>query len=1176
MALSKELQDLVNSVGTTKPAEQQLNDVFSKYGQYTSGFSKPYTGYSTPVQKTKPEGGLGNFVRALGSQVAEGSLSGAKKIGSFILHTPQYMLDGVKPFLNSTAKVVTGNLTADIKNIESQRFQLDQNLERVVASYKSGKMSKANYNLALKQYGEDNARLSKGAKEIEDQLHKESSQIGISAANTAASILTVGRLKLGANVSSSVLRKTATMSASTKVKNQALRKIFVKNATELEKAVATIPAVRDLVYRNINYIGNREAQKLAGETVTQYIGREGKALAIGLLLKRPILYETNITGAKETLDKILEGDYDSAVKQAAWLSSQMLSGGPLGAVGRGAGWLRGHTRSLSYGDGSFIDEVSKQIGNKNANQIAQYLQKLKTSDPKAFQEAEKVLRIVQEANLQMADNQALGAANRVLQHWDEYGIQLSEVTPDKVVKLLKNWADANELKNILIQAGKFPGIKSTEAGRYVVVRWDKDARKALADKLSEAGNNYNKVVEAYQSWALAPGNAAAQNKILTDKIEKLINKAFEKNAPRNAVSDLIKQIRGLSAASIMTDIPEQYRKKFVALGFAIARPSTKGAKNAKITPAVNYEDTRKLITALENGDKEIFDVANAPQPQLNFFARALEKLGISPTETNDAANRTLSQQVVADLNAVDQARGLGFSMTPGKDTANAGRVILSKLKNFVEEMQPSGVGNLAVANRAVGPAVTDIRQLTANEVKQALGVTIEEARDIQRAIVSAYSKVPMEYRGAGPKLVDNLFKINPSGYLSYRSYSRIQSALRYTYNPFFRVQEGFETFALSRAQARSVLWLKPKAELDKGVRVLDESGIFKTGMSGESAQDLIIGRITSNLTQGQKRNLAGLGMAMAKSRNMSLEEMVKKYPDEIGDALRVVVQYPNKGVLNSSLARTLNVAFFPMRYNLKVTKLAAEILSREAPSTQLAVINSLFNMRDWLKSDEGIMWQSEHSEAIKVFNWLTPINSIEYGLSRLTRQPNSIGELGSLGGLPLGFITQMLDSQGIIKLNNPYVDPKSGDVLPKYIPETTKARAATALGDLLNSMFTYPGRTLGLPGKNASINKFVRTFIATNGADFEQKIRTEDLTPLQKNWVRVLKGDTSEEAIDALYMSPADGQFNWYTLPPLNLPFKVPEEAAAQVRAEVAKKTSDTKKPSAKKKKPVALPISTR
>lgn len=1123
------------------------------------------TATKTVAPKPSVAGRIGSIASGGAKLVGEG----LENLGRYTVNTPGYILNSTKSFLNPVARVVTGNLNQDINAIDKQRVQLDEQLDRFTQDYKSGKMSKANYTAALRQYGEGNRQLNKGATELETGVAKESQDFVRAAAETAALVLSGGRLQLSKPaLSKTVLRSTSTAATNTATKNQVLKVILEQNGTKLEKAVTKIPAVRDLVYRNMLYLGKRESQRAAGESVAQYVGREGKELAIGMLLKRPILYQTNLDGAQEVYNKMIEGDLGDAATQSAWLGTQMLSGGPLGAASRGFGWLKGHSTKLAYGEGSFIDELSKGIGGQNSNQIAEYLGHLKkTGQDDELKWAERIFRRLGAVNMHMAGGDPAKAANYALQHWESYGIPLQGVTPKRAAQLFDNWEKADDLKNAFIKSGKFKDVNPEEAGKYVVVRWDNEAKRGLADKIEEVGDNSQQVNTVIQEWKLSPGNAAGQNDILMGKIEDIFNATMKEGG--GGAKQLAKEIKELSAASIMTkDIPAALRKELSKLGFTVARPSKTAKRFGKTTPAIDYEDTPRLVTAVQNGDTEIFDIATATQPQLNFLARGLEKLGISPNETNAAANRVLSQNVVGKLDELGGATKLGFSHTEGADTITGGQVILSKLQRFIESMQPNTVGSLLVANRAVGPAVSDIRQLTNAEIRQALKVDRETAKAVQKAIVDGYAKVPMDYRGLGPKVVDKLYQINPL----YKGYSRIQSAMRYTYNPFFRVQESVETALLSRAQARAPLWIKTKAELDEGAKILDNSGIFTTGQSGEAAQDLVLGRITANLTQGQKRNLAGLGYAMAKSRGISLEEMVQKYPDEVGDALRIIVQYPNKGVLNSSLARTLNVAFFPMRYNLKVTKLAAEILSREAPSVQLAVINSLFNMRDWLKSDEGIAWQSEHSEAIQTLKWLTPVGSIIYGLERLTRSPDSFGELGSLGGLPLGVITQMLDSQGIISLNTPYVDPKTGDVFPKYIPENTKARAATAVADLLNSMFTYPGRTLGLPGKNEMLNKTVRTFIATNGSDFEKRIRTEDLTPLQENWIRVLKGDTSEEAIDALYNSAAEGQFNWYTLPPLALPIEPPERKVPNVerRTNLPSKASQKK---AKKEKPTALPL---
>lgn len=1114
----------------------------------------------TPIATKVENAPKENFAANVAKQAGNLTSKVLYETGKFVVNTPRYVYEGVKTPLTKVANAVTGEYDRELDSINRHRDQLDSSVELASRQYKSGKMSKENYSRVLRETSQAYQELSNRSKAIEDENNKALHDVPLEFANLAATVLTAGRLQVAKGAAASVVRGATTAAVPTATRNKVFQTLVQQEASKIEKAIIKVPAVKDLVYRNMAYFGKRDAQQLAGETASQWLGRNSKEVAINFLLKRPIVYEMNIKGGQEVYDKIIEGDYGNAAKQSAWMATQMLSGGPLGAATRGFSWLRKSSGKAAYGESAFIDELGKASGTREARQYVDYLSDLKKTDPEKFKEAEKVLRIVAAANLHMTDGDARAAAARVLDHWDQYGIDLTTVSPEKAVGLLKNWADSHQLLTAGIKAGVVPE-------GAVVARWDVAARKALASNLEAAGDDFQALTDIYRSWALAPGNAAAQNSILTERIEQVINDAFR--AGGGGAKKVAEEIRNMNAASIIPgSIPKELKNALSKMGFVVAVPSKVAGKT---TPNVDYNDTKKLITAVQHGDSEIFDIATEPQPTLNFFARALERLGVSPTESNATANRVLSQQVVADLTEVSKKLGLGIDNGPNSDSIAAGQVILSKLQRGIESMQPSRFGNIFVGNRAVGSAAHDIRQLRIGEIERFTGFNKEQSKAIYNAIVDAYTKVPMEYRGLGNKIVDNLYKIPGN-----KHYSRIQGALRYTYNPFFKAQERTETFLLSRAQARTGLWAvngMTRQDLTDGAKLLDESGIFKTGLSGEAAQDLILGRITANITQAQKRDLAGLATVMARQRNMSLQEMLQRHPQDVEDALRVVVQYPNKGVLNSSLARTMNIAFFPSRYNAKVTLLAAQILAKEPPTVQLAVLNSLFNMRDWLKSEEGIQWQSDNAEVLGVLNWLTPVGSIKYGLETLTHKPDSIGELGSLGGLPLGVITQMLDSQGIITLNTPYFDKKTGDVLPRYIPESTKARAATAVGDLVNSMFTYPGRTLGLPGKNQQIKKAIDIFIDTNGKDFEKRVDTQRLTPLQQRWIDVIKSNgEDEEAIDALYNAPAEGQFDWYTIPTLDIPVKTPYEGSPAVarRTNLPTKASQKK---GKREKNYALPI---
>ncbi|TAK94384.1 hypothetical protein EPO05_06420 [Patescibacteria group bacterium] len=1117
------------------------NDLAARYAQQVGGIktgnSGATGGFATAAVSGKPIPAKTEFVAPkapslpgivqkgvdVTKQIANATGTVAQAVGRFAVNTPKYVANDMKPFATGIARTLPGGQN-DIKQQQAYQRALDASLLQVQKSYKAGKMSKENYQKALQGLSQSYADVSKETAQLLASTDR--GNVLTSAAMTAGDILSAGRL-------------SGTKVASNSLVGQA--------ANGVGKFIDKVPAGKALLERNAAAVVARDAQKLAGETAQQWLARAGKDIGVGLLIKRPIFYQQNIEGGEKVYKEIMNGNYPEALKTSAWLGTQMLRGGPVGAFFSGAAKLKTGLATASYGKHSFIDEISKQIGNKNPSQIARFLTTIQKKSPKEFEEANKVFKILQETNLQTTNDDVNRAVDNVLTHYTQHNIPLENLTPSQIYKDFSNWAKADELAQKTLRSGLVKDVRPEEAQKYVVVRWDTPTKNAVADTLEKAGEGAQAQLDAINEIADRPGVGWGNNEILRNKIYSIIG-------GQGTAKEKADAIRNISTASmILSDVPKTVSKELADLGYSIAAP----AGYRRVAPVEG--DLRNLVTGAIKGDKDVFDVTQAPDPTLSGIAGALDKMGLSPRSENQVANRKLSESVVANLDELGMGSELGLKNTQGGDVVMGGQAILSKLQQYVENKRPAlGLGQKS--------AITDIRQLTHGEVKEALGVTSAQAKQISQAVMKGYLDVPLEFRGLGDKVIDGLYTYNPL----HKYYSRIQSAFRYTYNPFFRVQERVETKLLSHAQANNLVWGKSKSTLDSAAKQLDDSGIFTSSLSGEAAQDQVLGRITANITQGQKRDLAGLALDMAKSRGVDLQTMVNEHGDELDDALRVVVQYPKHGVLASSLARTLNVAFFPIRYNAKVTMLAGKVLAKQPPSVQVAALHTIFTMKDWLKSDEGIRWQSQHADAIQLLQWLTPINSIQSTMNLLGHKPNSIGDLGSLGGLPLGVISQVLDGQGIINLNTPYVSPKTGDVFPDYIPETAKARAATALTDILGTTFTYPGRTLGLPGKEATMKKVVKAFIDTNGTDFDKRIDTEKLTPLQKQWIKVLKGDTSKEAIDALYNSPAPGQFQGPTLPPLSLPYKV---VPPTTQAEFTKRRGLPSGKKAKKEKNLAVPI---
>lgn len=1128
------LSDFANSDTIARSRQGEVNPNLGAKPITPTKIVQPQSSLPAPIQK----------IANVGTQLGDIGATIAKKTVGYIGHAA---VDIVKQGYG-TALAARDAMSQPILNTmyANQSDILGKKQDQVMNDYKAGRMTKQQYRMALDD-------LNGGFQEVNRNIQKDilngpnPVQRATDVAGTAVNLLSLGSLSLA-----EVGGKQALEAGS----KEAVSALVDQSATGLEKTMLKFPAFKSLVIRNLEKDATRSAEKLAGETTSQMLVRDSRKIASDLLIKRPIVYQSNIGQAQSMYNNILQGNYKGALTDAAWLGSQMVEGGPLGFIAKNASLAKSGIKKLAVGKGSIIDELSKNIGDGNPAQIARFIQK---TGPKVSEnDLEKVFRIGTETNLRMSGESVQRAVDNILTHYDQRGIPRESISPGMIYQDWKNWQKGADL------ADQIDKVAYGGEGKVVAGAWDQRDRQAILDTLKAAGDGFQDKANALTEMGQRPGVAWGQNHLLLNKLDDVLNNAYRAGGDQKAIDEAIqKGIQSIDAGAVATErIPKVLLKQMADLGYVPIEPV-----GGRITPIItDMNETRKLVTGAIKGDKQIFDQANEPMPALEAIAGFFEKAGLSPAEANIEATKRLSESLVANLDELGLGKQMGLKTSQGGDIVGGGQAILSRLQRYVENMKPNSVGNVFVGGKATGSAVNDIRQLTAGEIKEALGLaTMRDARDVSKSIMSAYMNVPLELRGLGDKVVDTLYRYNPLQ----KYYSRIQSALRYTYNPFFRTQERVETKLLSHVQASNLVWNKSKDDLNAAAKILDENHIFSSSLSGEAAQDQVLGRITANITQAQKRDLAGLALDLANARGIPLEQMARDHANEIDDALRVVVQYPRHGVLASPLARTLNLVFFPVRYNAKVTLVAAQALAKQPPTIQKAVLHSLFSMKDWLKSDEGIIWQAKHADAIQVLNWLTPINSIEATFNLLHR-PNSIADIGMLGGLPLGVISQVLDSQGIISLNNPYQDPKTGQVIPKYIPESTKARAATALQDLMNSMFTYPGRTLGLPGKTAAIRSIVKDFIDTNGTDFSKQVDTANLTPLQQNMMRVLQGEVNKNSLDALYNSPVPGGFQGPTLPPLSLPMKPP---AYERKTLVPQRKGLPAKARGKKKKNYAQPM---
>lgn len=1031
-----------------------------------------------------------------------------KSTAQFIYRTGEY-----------TSKVLMNS--ADSISNQASLIDLQTKQNQLVAQYKTGMVGQVEYNKQLKLLQVDYQNLQSQEQALNVRGLTDAKALAYNAGQTALLILTLDSSGIATGLSklaNGEAMDTAMVQGVTKLLGVENGVRFAQAGEAMSKLIAKVPAFGKIIEASVG------PEILAS---TDSILSQSTHAAAAVFIKKPLLYNANISQAKDVYERMAKGDFGHALVGVGLLAVQAVGGGPFGyardKIKAGGAILK----DLTFGSGSFIDELSARVFDGNKAGIFNYLDSL-PKDSEEYINTVQRLKELEHANMTATGGRVGQAVDRVTNSLTDSGFNLQEMTHADVVKNGINWAESAARVQEDIKAGKMLGVDAADASKYTVGRLDTQNKYTLAkmfeqvDKTLEGSlntatlakpgakeiNSYAKTFNVTKKQALEdllkaqpqietstvsftdkiaarkaawaqfaqdnPNVAFTNNVNLTNKIEQMITNIEDTSGLKKAIQNIVTatELDGLPAAT----------KKFLAdKGFVLIRPQNIAAP---LTPFA--ETSQKLLTNFATQGEGFFSKTTEPLPILSHFGSFLEKSGVSPRDASALTQSLYKDNLVNSLEQM-QLTTKFESITSDKKAA----------ENMIHQLE------VFAKNRTI--PITDLRQLpiggsgikgAPKGIAEALQISRDEARQVAGALNDAMIRVPLQYRGLGDRLVDLNMKYNPFA----AGYTRIQNTFRYAWNPFFKwkLDTKTEVFAQLETGGKQIsypginkfnelVFPGKTNELKTIVGQLEKSGILTTGFGGEGAQDLVVGQIGARLSKAQKMSLAGVADAMATTQGLTVEQLITNHPQQVTDTLRILVQYPKTGIINSPLVRTLNVAFFPTRFNIKVAELTAKALAKQSPYMQVAVIKGLHNFNGWLKTPEGTAWQSQHSDVLSLIEYISPLHTLSQTLANLQGHAESVSDLGELGGLPFGVISQMLSSQGILpNLNTPYIDPHSGNVVPNYVPKTSKAIVSTAIQDLIMSVFTYPGATIGLPSKTSTVRKLVNKPLGVKSADYNK------------------------------------------------------------------------------------------
>lgn len=991
-----------------------------------------------------------HFLGNIGSEIGHIAGGAAKWLGHNLADA------AVQPvhFVQGIDHVIQDN--SDINQTTAWTKQAADKLNSLHDMYKSGRINKIQYQQGLSDLGKFQNTITEKQMGLDKRIASDKAAFIKASIGTEADVITIMTAGLGRVAAAGADALPVGERAAATFLSSHAPSALLDGAEQGIKHLASNPQL----FEALSPTAQKAIQAATAEVVANSTSMAAKQIArtaaVNLALKYPIYFNMINPQGQEIYNKLDSKQYGSAVQQMGFNALLLLSGGPIGQALKYGGKFFGAAKLGAFGQSSFLDELSKGIGDGTPTGLYDAIMSIKNPEVRA--DIIKNMSAVEATNLQaVTGKDPVAAAWRVLSGMASYeGISMSSFTHEEALTNMVNFARAQRIADTIAET---KGLGPITVGRLDARTLD-IVRKGLAPAIADGKDSANKVLNSM--LAANKGQAWANNDNFIRQLRSLIEKY-------DNPEKLDKAIREIRAGFTIPGFPLKEAKQLSKMGYVAIKPTN--------LRAPFKEGTGKLITHAAEQSDDFFLKAVKPLPILGSAGSLLMHMGLSPTASvgrvYEMFNAGLADNV-SNLHFIDRAVSKGASSSEKAD------ILIKRLSNYAHDPN-------TFLQRAA--PITDLRQMTTGDIMKAIpGLSKSEAKEVKGAIMDAMLQVPLTLRGLGDKLVDINYKINPTQ----KAYLRIQGGARFAWNPFFQAKLAYKTELLTQAQAQghfptllgtnhilSMIFPDKYNQLDEVRNVLRGAGMFDRkvahfgqGLSGEAVNDA--GAAGANLTHkllpGQERSIAGLISVQADKVGLSVEDFVKYNKQNVADTVQMIGQYDRRSeFLNSAMARTLNLAFFPFRFEYKVGSIMARSLAQTSMMTQLAVINGLYRGDKWLNSPEGMAWYSNNSQVIQLLKYFTPIQTLGEVAGLLGMHPDSIGSFGEIGGLPFGWLPQLLDAQGLTNFGGVYVSPTTGKTIPKYVPITDKGRLTAAIQDLIGSLFTYPGTTAGLPSKTSIV-----------------------------------------------------------------------------------------------------------
>lgn len=530
------------------------------------------------------------------------------------------------------------------------------------------------------------------------------------------------------------------------------------------------------------------------------------------------------------------------------------------------------------------------------------------------------------------------------------------------------------------------------------------------------------------------------------------------------------------------------------------KPGTQGAADALAAKEQGYL-VGQAPTAFKGGEVKTytarvsedvpFEIRNNPMSPVGRF---LSASGLSPVGIEKG---TIAQAQVQKF----QEYLSGFR---SKDIDVEGSY--TALRKLASSKMAISESKFGMAHRAEG-----IFSLSVEDIERGLDVSRDVAK-VYRSAIQQSRRVPVAVQGLGPAAVNAMRSMpvigpvmNTALYLTNLGHFTISPAhaTRYvTKSSLFSLGEGaganlgvvgrairkispdiklpnlwggegynlptLKSMIGEEANPKTLLMIEDAFYSKKGLEALDvvnDSDLTSTAAFKGAGKTRNHNLFLEGIRYDERQTTANIFYSIGKRNGLkgNIDEVVarvmgdEKLLAQASDVAEGIVGYKS-GYLQSPLAKTLNIMWYPSRFDTKVAQLTSNFIGRQNPIVQKSIIQGTMNMVEWSQSEGGKQWIKDNDAVVKLVNNLIPYGSIAEMIGHASK--GEFTDLGLIGGLPFGFVQSILTQEGVIK--NTYVNPATNRSGVQTIPTSLSEGAAMAVSGLFRHFFPLPIYTFSL------------------------------------------------------------------------------------------------------------------